>query len=107
MLHDESIYPDPFAFKPERFLTEDGLSLNTTTKDPGYAIWGFGRRLGPSYFVLINLIDSFLQYRICPGRFMAASTIWITVTSLIAAFDIRKSNKCGGLDHGYDPGILR
>jgi hypothetical protein len=38
---------------------------------------------------------------------MAASTIWITVASLIAAFDIRKSNKCGGLDHGYDPGILR
>ena len=38
---------------------------------------------------------------------MAASTIWITVASLIAAFDIKKSNKCGGLDHGYDPGILR
>jgi cytochrome P450 len=52
MLHDESIYPDPFAFKPERFLTEDGLSLNTTAKDPGYAIWGFGRRF--AYFVLIN-----------------------------------------------------
>lgn len=40
---------------------------------------------------------------------MAASTIWITVASLIAAFDIRKSSKCkeAGLDHAYGPGILR
>jgi cytochrome P450 len=105
MLHDESIYPDPFAFKPERFLTEDGLSLNITTKDPGFAIWGFGRRLAPSYF--ITSLINFTIYRICPGRFMAASTIWITVASLIAAFDIKKSSKCGGLDHAYDPGILR
>jgi len=88
MLHDESVYPDPFAFRPERFLTEDGLSLNTTARDPGHAIWGFGRR-------------------ICPGRFMAASTIWITVASLIAAFDMKKSHESGGLDHAYGPGILR
>ena len=38
---------------------------------------------------------------------MAASTIWITVASLIAAFDIKKSNTSGGLDHAYGPGILR
>jgi hypothetical protein len=30
-------------------------------------------------------------YRICPGRFMAFSAIWIAVASLIAAFDITKA----------------
>ena len=54
MLHDESVYPDPFTFKPERFLTEDGLSLNTTARDPGHAIWGFGRRWG---FTLLFFFD--------------------------------------------------
>jgi len=44
MLHDEDIYPDPFAFKPERFLTEDGLRIRMDIKDPGFAFWGFGRR---------------------------------------------------------------
>ena len=39
---------------------------------------------------------------------MAASTIWITVASLITAFDIKKSHdESGGLDHAYGPGILR
>ncbi|KIM42409.1 hypothetical protein M413DRAFT_18664 [Hebeloma cylindrosporum] len=71
MLHDENIYPDPFAFKPERFLTEDGLGIRKDVKDPGFAFWGFGRR-------------------ICPGRYMAASSLWITIASLIAAFNITK-----------------
>ncbi|KAF8908618.1 cytochrome P450 [Gymnopilus junonius] len=88
MLHDESIYPDPFSFRPERFLVEDGRSLNKEVKDPGHAIWGFGRR-------------------ICPGRYMAASSIWIAVVSFIAAFDFNKVDESGGLDHGYDPGIIR
>lgn len=42
MLHDEQKYPDPFAFKPERWLTEDG-KLNPDLKEPS-AIFGFGRR---------------------------------------------------------------
>ncbi|KAF8954906.1 cytochrome P450 [Flammula alnicola] len=88
MLHDETLYPDPFIFKPERFLTEDGLGLNKTVKDPGFAIWGFGRR-------------------ICPGRYMAASSIWITVASLIAAFEISRSDVTGGLDHPYGPGVIQ
>ena len=42
MLHDEQKYPDPFAFKPERWLTEDG-KLNPDLREPS-AIFGFGRR---------------------------------------------------------------
>ncbi|KAJ6467859.1 cytochrome P450 [Mycena sanguinolenta] len=68
MLHDEIEYPDPYAFKPERFLLNG--KLNPAVKDPQCA-FGFGRR-------------------ICPGRHMAISSIWITIVSLLATFDISK-----------------
>lgn len=67
MLHDETLYPDPFDFKPDRFL-KDG-QINKGVRDPAFATFGFGRR-------------------ICPGRFMALSSIWIAVASLIATCDI-------------------
>jgi cytochrome P450 len=109
MLHDENIYPDPFVFKPERFLTEDGLSIRKDVKDPGFAFWGFGRRCPTQSWISCNFerLISFLDTRICPGRYMAASSLWITIASLIAAFDITKSDATGGLDHEYGPGILR
>jgi cytochrome P450 len=42
MLHDKDIYPDPLAFKPERWLTADGR-LNPDVVEPT-AAFGFGRR---------------------------------------------------------------
>ena len=42
MLHNEDEYPDPFAFKPERFL-KDG-QLNPNIRDPALMAFGFGRR---------------------------------------------------------------
>ncbi|KAF8068005.1 cytochrome P450 [Lyophyllum atratum] len=71
MLHNEKVYPDPFQFKPERFLTKDG-KLNPAARDPAHAAFGFGRR-------------------ICPGRYMAFSAVWIAVASIIATFDITKA----------------
>ncbi|KAJ7146857.1 cytochrome P450 [Mycena epipterygia] len=69
ILQDEEMYPDPTAFKPERFL-RDG-KLNPDVRDP-QAAFGFGRR-------------------ICPGRHMAMSSVWITVVSILAVFDIQKA----------------
>ena len=87
MLHDEATYPEPFKFNPERFMTADGQS-NKNVKDPFLAIFGFGRR-------------------ICPGRFMAASTIWIAVASVIAAFDFGRLDSTADSDDMFHPGILR
>ncbi|KAJ7495373.1 cytochrome P450 [Mycena latifolia] len=69
ILHDEAMYPDPYAFKPERFLI-DGKP-NPAVKDPD-AAFGFGRR-------------------VCPGRHLATSSIWITVVSILATFNIQKA----------------
>ncbi|KAJ7625699.1 cytochrome P450 [Roridomyces roridus] len=73
LLHDETVYPNPHAFKPERFLLPDGR-LDPSVRDPGVA-FGFGRRL-------------------CPGRHMATSSIWITVTSMLATLNIKKAVGC-------------
>ncbi|KAJ7688262.1 cytochrome P450 [Mycena rosella] len=65
ILHDETTYPDPFTFKPERFLLDDAA------RDPDTA-FGFGRRR-------------------CPGRHMAALSLWITIASILATFNIEKA----------------
>ncbi|KAJ7862183.1 cytochrome P450 [Mycena leptocephala] len=79
ILHDEILYPDPYTFKPERFLL-DG-KLNPAVKDP-QAAFGFGRR-------------------ICPGRHVATSSIWITIVSVLAMFDITK--EVGEDGHTVEP----
>ncbi|KAJ7711951.1 cytochrome P450 [Mycena metata] len=65
ILHDE----EPDSFRPERFLL-DG-KLNPEVRDP-QATFGFGRR-------------------ICPGRHMATASLWISVASILAGFDITKA----------------
>ncbi|KAJ7290617.1 cytochrome P450 [Mycena rebaudengoi] len=65
--HEERTYSDPDAFKPERFLNG---KFDDPIRDVQSA-FGFGRR-------------------ICPGRHVAASSIWITVVSILAMFDITK-----------------
>ncbi|KAF8992407.1 cytochrome P450 [Cyathus striatus] len=68
MAHDESIYPDPNKFKPERFFKENGQLNGDISELP----FGFGRR-------------------ICPGRHMASATVWLTIATILSAFNIRKA----------------
>ena len=73
--HDESIYEDPHTFNPSRFFTPEG-KLND---DNLHYIFGFGRR-------------------ICPGRHLAEASIWITIVSILAVFQIRKAKNERGED---------
>ncbi|GJE96529.1 cytochrome P450 [Phanerochaete sordida] len=67
ILHDETVYPEPHLFKPERFLRADG-SLNNDVREPVEG-FGFGRR-------------------ICPGRHFAQDMLWITIAHVLAVFEI-------------------
>ncbi|KAH9889257.1 cytochrome P450 [Cubamyces lactineus] len=64
--HDPVKYPDPFAFKPERYLREDG-TFDCVTNDPSRYVFGFGRR-------------------ICPGKALAEDSTWLIVAQFLAVF---------------------
>ncbi|KAL2170137.1 hypothetical protein VTG60DRAFT_5159 [Thermothelomyces hinnuleus] len=63
---DPAVYPDPDVFRPERFLGPNAAP------SPHNYVFGFGRR-------------------ICPGRLLADSTLFLTIAQTLAVFEIRKA----------------
>ncbi|KAJ7167243.1 cytochrome P450 [Mycena crocata] len=74
-----TVYPDPGAFNPERYLLHG--KLNPAIKDPE-AAFGFGQRF-------------------CPGKHIAVSSLWILVASILATFNIEKTMDVEG--HVIEP----
>ncbi|KAA1477980.1 cytochrome P450 [Dentipellis sp. KUC8613] len=72
MLHDEKLYQDPVAFKPERFI-------NTAEKvsecDPRNIAFGFGRRS-------------------CPGLLLADTSLFMTCAMVLSVFNISPPPDC-------------
>jgi cytochrome P450 len=68
IFHNEDDYPNPNQFNPARFLDADG-KINPNVRDPTGIVFGFGRR-------------------ICPGRHIAAASLWIAVASILACYTI-------------------
>ena len=68
IFRDPDIYPEPETFKPERFLNSDG----TLRDDPILSsAFGYGKR-------------------ICPGRHIVDTTLFIFMASLLSVFRIEK-----------------
>ncbi|KAJ7491019.1 cytochrome P450 [Mycena latifolia] len=65
MMHDESVYPDPFVFDPERFKGDNPQA------DPRDCVFGFGRR-------------------ICAGQHLAETSLWIQMVMSLATVTISK-----------------
>ncbi|KAI0278782.1 cytochrome P450 [Russula aff. rugulosa BPL654] len=74
ILHDPEAYPEPDKFKPERFLNEDG----TVRDDPMLSlVFGVGKR-------------------ICPGRHLVESTLFIGASSILSVFNVTKAKDENG-----------
>jgi cytochrome P450 len=92
MTRDEEVYPDAEFFKPERFF-KDG-TLNKEIRDPRDIVFGFGRRcvFSRSYSIVLSVL--FLRcFRICPGRYLAFSSLWTSIAGILATLEIAKSNE--------------
>ncbi|KAJ7060794.1 cytochrome P450 [Mycena amicta] len=95
ILHDKIAYPDPYAFKPERYLLPRADSSapwapDASVPDPE-AAFGYGRRL-------------------CPGRHLARVSLFITLASVLSAFNISKPRDADGKvvepTYEYDSGFI-
>lgn len=64
--HDPEVYKDPMAFKPERYLPEQGQGPEP---DPRRYVFGFGRR-------------------VCPGRILGENALYINIVQSLAVFNI-------------------
>ena len=84
------MYPDPQSFKPERFLLNG--KLNPAIRDPETAAFGFGRRSAHCIQRRASRIElTYNKCRICPGRHMATSSLWITIASILSTLHISKA----------------
>ena len=70
-MHDPATYPEPSKFKPERFLDP---AARPPFPEAGF---GFGRRK-------------------CPGRHLVLDIAWLTMASMLAAFDLLPTTDADG-----------
>ncbi|KAJ7804522.1 cytochrome P450 [Mycena olivaceomarginata] len=86
ILYDNALYPTPLEFRPERFLAVG--QAQGSNPDPA-SVFGYGRS------------HTGKPTRACPGQFMAMDQLWITVASILAAFNITKA--IGDTGKGIEP----
>lgn len=96
MFNNQSDYPEPQEFRPERYLTPEGLlRTDNNFRDPIDIAFGFGRRLEASCTIRRVASINF-ETRACPGTHIALSTILLTVASILTVFNIGKDIDADG-----------
>ncbi|KAJ3919103.1 cytochrome P450 [Lentinula edodes] len=82
VLHDAELYPFPFEFLPERYHQQE-YQMNP---DPRKFAFGYGRR-------------------VCPGQLLADDTVFISIVTILALFDIGPLTS--GEEPKYTPHLIR
>ncbi|KAJ3752562.1 cytochrome P450 [Lentinula raphanica] len=72
MMRDERNFKDPFTSNPDRYIRLADGQLDLDLLKRATAGFGFGRR-------------------ICPGKHMALSAMWIAIASILSVFEISKA----------------
>ncbi|KAF8552662.1 cytochrome P450 [Imleria badia] len=72
ILRDETLFPNPHAFNPDRYLVPAVDEATERRRDPRAYIFGFGRRR-------------------CPGMHLVESSAWLLTASMIATLDFGKA----------------
>jgi len=87
--HDPLLYPNPDAFNPQRFIDDQGqIKQPARESKDDWLGFGYGRR-------------------ICTGKDLAINSLWITIASLLWAFDIKKGKDVDGVEVVLtEPGFL-
>ncbi len=88
-MHDPEVYEDPHVFRPERFI-RDG-KLDPGPLDPASFAFGYGRRyVAPSRTkqVVFCGYRAHARSRICPGRYFAEATLFISIACALHVLDI-------------------
>jgi len=77
ILHDETLYPDPFTFNPDRFMQPAKDEQTEKLRDPFTYAFGYGRR-------------------ICPGMYLAIDSMFVTIAMSLATLNIDKKKDANG-----------
>ena len=64
--YDEEVYPDPYTFKPERFLDKQGMFIKPTGK---------------------QMLPFSIGKRVCPGESLARTELFMTLVSFVQRFE--------------------
>ena len=86
ILHDKAVYNNPDDFHPERFAPSEQNPGGEP--DPARAVFGFGRR-------------------ICPGRFFADDSLWLTIASTLHLVCILKPADAAETKVTWASGLVR
>ncbi|KAG6370812.1 cytochrome P450 [Boletus reticuloceps] len=81
MYHNEDVYPEPDAFKPERFFVDGKLNGDKSTDS---LVFGFGRR-------------------VCPGRYTADNSVWAAMVLILCTLKIAKARGEQGEELDFEP----
>ncbi|VDB94055.1 unnamed protein product [Peniophora sp. CBMAI 1063] len=74
MCYDDTVYPEPHVFRPERFMGAN------KQQDPDTVAFGFGAR-------------------ICPGRHLAQLILWLDFASILSCFTIERPRDEDGKEY--------
>ena len=77
ILRDETLYPDPLTFNPDRFMQPAKDEQTEKLRDPFTHAFGYGRR-------------------ICPGMHLAVDNIFVVIAMSLATLNISKEKDAHG-----------